>query len=488
MSISNKSVLSNLIWRYAERFLSVFITFLVSLILARLLSPEEYGTVALLSVIISFLEVFCTRGYNQSLVQKKQINSIDYNTAFWINNSIELILYIVLFFSSPFIANYFGELSLASMLRVLALRLLIAGFNSIQQAYAQRNMLFRKFFFSTLFGTLLSGIIGITLAYLGFGAWALIIQSLINPFVDTIVLFCTLDWHPSFEFSFLSFKEMTPFGIRMSIMGILDSLYGNIRSLIIGKRYSPSDLAFYNRGQSLPGLVINNTQTAASNVFFSALARENSIYDVKEKMRTYSRIMFFVLCPMMFGMACVSKELINVLYSSKWDSSVPYLIIHCFVYLTYVPIMPINQSLMAIRKEKLLLFISIFHRTSGIIILMIILNKGPFFIALSSVIIDYIIFFISYYVAIRFLDYKIKEIYYDVWKTLFSTFVMCLLILLENLFYNHINTIAILIIKIITGIIVYMLISILLKNQEFIKITKLLKKDKTVSQEEVSSL
>lgn len=475
MSISNKSVLSNLIWRYAERFLSVFITFLVSLILARLLSPKEYGTVALLSVIISLLEVFCTRGYNQALVQKKQINNIDYNTAFWINFIIELILYVIVFFTSTFIASYFGDLSLASMLRILALRLLIAGVNSIQQAYAQRNMLFRKFFFSTLFGTLLSGVIGITLAYLGFGAWALVIQSLINPFVDTIVLFFTLDWHPSFEFSFFSFKEMTPFGIRMSMMGLLDSLYGNIRSFIIGKRYSPSDLAYYNRGQSLPSLVINNTQTAASNVFFSALARENSVYDVKEKMRTYTRVMFFVLCPMMFGMACVSKELINVLFSSKWNPAVPYLIIHCFVYLTYVPIMPINQSLIAIRKEKLLLFISIFHRTLGIIILMIILNKGPFFIALSSVIIDYIVFFISYYAAIKFLDYKISEIYYDIWKTLLSTLVMCLIILFENVFYYSYNTILILIVKIITGIIVYILMSIILKNKEFIKIFELLK-------------
>ncbi len=474
MSVSNRKVFTNLIWRYAERLLNVFITFIVSLVLARLLSPEEFGTVALLGVVIGILEVFCTRGYNQALVQKKQIENIDYSTAFWTNLTIESVLYTAVFFFAPLISSYYGNEELTPLLRVLAIRLLISSFHSIQQAYAQRNMLFKKFFFSTLFGTLFSGVVGVGMAYLGFGAWALLAQSLVNSFVDTIVLLFTIEWRPKFEFSFKSFKDMTPFGIRMVLMGLLDSIYVNLRSLIIGKRYSTSDLAFHDKGQSIPSLVINNTQTAASNVFFSALSRENTTFDVKEKMRTYSRMMMYVLCPVMIGIACVSRETVLLLFTSKWEPAYPYVIIYCFDFLTWVPIMPINLALMAIRKEKVVLVTSIVQRVSGTLILLAVLKHGPLAIALSALIVDYTILFIAYVAANRVLKYSILEIINDVWKTVISTSIIAGIIGLESGFLPE-SIIVSLSVKIVSGVIVYLFMSIVLKDQVFKQLFEILK-------------
>ncbi len=474
MAVSNKKVFTNLVWRYAERFLAVLITFIVSLVLARLLTPDEYGTVALLGVIIGILEVFCTRGYNQALVQKKHIERVDYNTAFWTNLIIEALLYLAVYFFAPIISFYYGSEELIPLLRVLAIRLLIAGFHAIQQAYAQRNMLFKKFFFSTLFGTLLSGAVGVGMAYMGFGPWALVAQSLVNPLVDTIVLLFTIEWRPKVEFSFLSFKDMTPFGIRTFLMGLLDATYVNLRSLIIGKRYSTSDLGFHDKGQSIPSLVINNTQTAASNVFFSALSRENTTFDVKEKMRTYSRMMMYVLCPVMIGIACVSRETILLLFTSKWEPAFPYVIIYCFDYLTWVPIMPINLALMAIRRERVVLVISIIQRVSGTLILLAALNHGPLAIAISALIIDYIILIIAYGAANRVLKYSLSEIINDVWKTILSTAVIAVVIGTENMFLS-VNIIASLVIKAVSGVIVYICMSMILKDQAFKQMFELVK-------------
>lgn len=476
MSVSNKKVLSNLIWRYAERSLAVLITFVVSMVLSRILSPSDYGTVALISVIIGMLEVFCTRGYNQALVQKKIIYSIDYNTVFWTNLLIEIALYILVFLSAPLIANLYGDNELVEMVRILALKIVIAGFNSIQQAYAQRNMLFRKFFFSTLFGTFFSGVVGIIMAYAGAGAWAIVAQSLINPFVDTVVLFFTIEWKPKLEFSFLSFKEMTPFGIRMFLTGLIDSVYGNLRSFIIGMKYSASDLSFHDKGRNIPSLVINNTQTAASNVFFSALSKENTIFEVKEKMREYTRMMLFVLCPVMIGIACVSQKLIIILFSAKWEPSSPYVVLYCLAYLTWIPQMLINLSLMAIQREKIVLVISMIHRFSEIAILFGILNHGPFVIALSALVMDYMVFIIAYIVANKVLKYSFLEIVFDIWRTLVSTVIMAISIILENVLFTYNNIIMSLLLNVITGVIVFVVVSIIIKNKELLRLFALIKK------------
>ena len=208
MAISNRIVLKNLFWRYAERFLAQIVTFVVSMVLARILGPKEFGVVALINVIVGFLDVFSTRGFNQALIQKDNIDDLDYSTIFIFNMCINSILYLIVFAASPIIANFYDDNNLVWMIRVLSIRILITGFNAIQQAYVQRNMLFKKFFYSTLGGTLFSAFIGVVMAVNGMGAWSLVCQSLSNTVIDTFVLFLTIDWKPHLMFSIKRLKKL----------------------------------------------------------------------------------------------------------------------------------------------------------------------------------------------------------------------------------------------------------------------------------------
>ena len=482
MLIDNKSVFSNLIWRYAERVLAQAVTFVVSVVLARVLTPSDYGTVALMVVIINILEVFTSRGFNQALVQKKTIDDIDYSTIFWTNMFIEVCLYFAVFVAAPLIAHYYDNEAITLMIRVFAVRLIISGFNSIQQAYVQRNMMFRKFFYSTLFGTLFSAVVGLYLAFQGAGPWALIVQSITNQLVDTTVLFFTIKWKPRCQFSKDNLRSMGGFGVRMMFMGLLDSIYVNVRSLVIGKQYSTEQLAFYNQGQKIPDIVINNTQTAASNVFFSSLSRENTISDIKNRTRSFMRIMFFCLCPLMVGIACVSREVILVLFTDKWTQSIPFMIIFCFAYLTWVPQMPLIQSFLALGKSKLSLINTIVNRVSGIVVLIVVLNHGPFTIAVGGLITDILMMFYILIESNKIIGYKLSEMVDDFLKTTIGTVTMVFAIFFVSIFVNYnLSPILVLVIKIVVGIVTYSLVEVLIKNQEiriiFKYIIRMVKRD-----------
>lgn len=460
MSFSDSVVYKNLIWRYAERFLAQLVTFIVTLVLARLLSPSDYGVVALITVIISMLEVFSTRGYNQALIQRDDINDTDYSTIFLVNMLMNIILCIVVFFVSPFVADFYSNPNIILMLRILSLKLIISGFNSIQQAYVQRNMLFRKFFYSTLFGTIVSGLVGIIVALLGGGPWAIIVQSITNSCVDMIVLFFTIEWKPSLQFSWKSFSKMSGYGLKMFMMGILDSIYDNLRALIIGRKYTSEDLAYYNQGQKLPNMIICNTQIAASNVFFSALSREKE--HMKEKMREYISMMFFFLCPVMVGLACTSNDVITILFSNKWLASSEYMIIYCFSYLCWIPQIPIIQALNASNRTGKTLILSIFHRGAGITLLIVCLNKGPLFIAIGALAADILITVAVYIFGIIWMKYSLVEIIKDIYKTVISAAIMSFIVLELHILINGVFVRFVL--EIVVGVLTYGITSKLLKN------------------------
>ena len=198
---------TSFIWKFGERFLAQIVSFIVSIVLARILVPEDYGVVSLILVFIAFADVFVTSGFSTSLIQKRDATDVDFSTIFYCSLFVSIIIYVILFFSAPYIATFFGMPALSSILRAFSLRIPISAFNSVQHAYVSRNMLFRKFFFSTLWGTLLSGVLGIVAAYLGMGAWALIIQYMSNTIVDTIVLSFTIKWRPKLVFSITSAKN-----------------------------------------------------------------------------------------------------------------------------------------------------------------------------------------------------------------------------------------------------------------------------------------
>ena len=255
---SSNSTIYNFIWRFAERCGAQLVSFIVSIVLARILVPEDYGTIALVTVFTAILQVFVDSGLGTALIQKKEADDLDFSSVFYFNLVVCVILYIGMFVASPYIAAFYGDDTLTPIIRVLSLTIIISGVKGIQQAYVSRNMLFKRFFFSTIGGTIFSAILGIGMAYAGFGVWALVVQQLSNTAIDTLILWITVKWRPKKLFSWSRLKVLLSFGWKLLVSSLLDTGYNNLRNLIIGKMYSSADLAFYNQGDKFPKVIVTN--------------------------------------------------------------------------------------------------------------------------------------------------------------------------------------------------------------------------------------
>lgn len=270
-NIKNKTV-SGLIWRFMERCGAQGVNFVVSIILARLLAPELYGTIALITVFTAILEIFVDSGMGNALIQKKDADDVDFSSVFYFNMLMCVVLYGVMFISAPYIAKFYKDSELTPIVRVMSLVLIISGLKNVQQAYVSRTMQFKRFFFATLGGTIVAAVVGIWMAYEGYGVWALVAQNLVNKVIDTTVLWFTVKWRPKLLFSIKRLKGLVSYGWKLLASSLLDTVYNNLRQLIIGKLYSSSDLAFYNRGKQFPNFVITNINTSIDSVLFPAMS------------------------------------------------------------------------------------------------------------------------------------------------------------------------------------------------------------------------
>lgn len=464
-NLKNK-VMSALLWKFAERIAAQLVTFIVSIVLARLLSPDDYGAIALVMIFITIANVFVVNGFGSALIQKKNTDNVDFSSVFYFNIAFSIFLYFLLFITSPYIATFYSMEILSPVLRVLGLRIIVAGVNSVQQAYVSRNMLFKRFFWSTLFGTLLSGIVGIAMAYSGYGIWALVAQYLTNTSVDTIVLWFTVKWRPDFVFSLKRMKIMFKYGWKLLCSGLLDTGYSQLRSLLIGKMYSPSDLAFYDKGNQYPSLVVNNINASISSVLFPAISQEQD-NKVKVKMMTQRaiRTSSYIMWPMMVGLGIIAKPLISLMLTDKWLPCVPYLQIACFVY-GFWPIHTANlEAIKAVGRSDLFLRLEVIKKIIGLIILIISLRYGVMAIALSATVTTIISCFINACPNRKLLKYSYSEQIKDIGSSIILAGVMGILIYpIKFVIYNNLLLI---ILQTILGAIVYVVGSALFKLDSY---------------------
>lgn len=320
-------------WRFLERIGAQGVTFAVSIVLARILDPDTYGVVALITVFTTIMQVFIDAGLGSALIQKKDADDTDFSSVFFFNLGMCIVLYGIMFLCAPLIAELYERPYMTPMIRVLSLVLIISGIKNVQQAYVSRNLLFKKFFFSTLGGTIGAAIIGVWMALAGFGVWALIAQNLFNVTLDTIILWITVKWRPQRRFSFHRLKSLLIYGWKLLASALLDVGYHSISQLLIGKKYTSSDLAYYNRGNQFPSLIVSNVNTSMDSVLFPAMS---SLQDDKEKVLEITRRAIktstFVMMPLMMGLAVCAEPLIRIVLTEKWLPSVFYLRIFCFSY------------------------------------------------------------------------------------------------------------------------------------------------------------
>ena len=344
MNNRQRSVFSNFIWRYLERIGAQGVTFLVSVVLARILDPAVYGTVAIVTVFTTIMQVFVDSGMGNALIQKKDADDVDFSSVFYFNLLICALLYLVMFFVAPFIALFYEMPELTNLIRVMSLILIISGVKNVQQAYVSKHMLFKKFFFSTLGGTIGAAVVGIWMAWKGYGVWALVVQGLFNALVDTVILWITVKWRPKRVFSIQRLKNLFSYGWKLLASALLNTGYRELRQLIIGKIYTSDDLAFYNRGNQFPHLIVTNINTSIDSVLFPSMAKEQDDSGrVRDMTRRAIKISSYLMMPMMMGLAVCAEPIVRLVLTEKWLPSVLYLRIFCFTY-AFFPIHTANLN------------------------------------------------------------------------------------------------------------------------------------------------
>lgn len=464
-SLKNKTF-SNMLWRFAERFGAEGVKFLVSIILARLLMPEEYGTLALIMVFISILNVFIDSGLGNALIQKKDADDLDFSTVFLFNLFFCVILYLVMFFLAPYIALFYRNETLTPVIRVLCLTLIISGVKNVQQAYVSRNLLFKKFFFATLGGTLGAAILGIIMAYNGYGVWALIAQHLFNTTTDTIILWISVKWKPKFTFSFSRFKKLFSYGWKLLIASLISNIYINLRQLLIGRVYSSSDLAFYNKGKEFPNTLMVNIDAATEGVLFPVFSqKQDDLIQLKNMLRKSIMAGCYILFPVMAGLAAIGKNMIPLLLTEKWLPALPFLYIFCFSC-ALDPISSANlNGLRAMGRSDKILKLEIIKKSIGLCLVLISIPFGVFTIALTAALYSVIAQIINSIPNSKILNYSIIDQFKDLLPSLGISLLMFVIVYVMNSI--PMNRVLLLVIQIITGFVVYVLFSAVFRLESF---------------------
>lgn len=467
MSLTTKrKVLSGMLWRYAERCGAQGVQFIVSIVLARLLTPSDYGIVGLITVFISIANVFINSGFGSALVQKKNADKIDFSSVFFFNLSMSIFLYIIMFFAAPYIASFYNEPILTNVVRVVSISLLIGGVNNIQQSYVSKTMQFKKFFFATIIGTLISAIIGIYIAYKGGGVWALVAQSLSNQVIDTIILWLTVKWRPTLTFNLKRMKRLFSFGWKMLCANVLDSIYSNIYSLIIGKFYSTADLGYYNRGKIFPVLIIENINTSIQSVLIPTMSeQQTNVKAVKNIMRRSITTSTFLIFPMMSGLAAIAKPLTIVLLTDKWLPSVIYLQLSCIIY-ALMPIHTANLSAInSLGRSDIFLKLEIIKKVMGVTMLVITIPFGVKVMVMGSCVTSVIGSFINAFPNKKLLNYS----YFEQIKDMAPSFILSMVMFAVVFPITMLNIAPIIqmIIQIILGAAVYIGLAKLFKLECF---------------------
>lgn len=469
MDNTKTKVLSGLVWKFAERISAQVVTFVVSVILARMLMPEDYGLITLVTIFITFANCIVTNGFGSSLIQKKDADNLDFSTVLYFQTAFSIVLYFILFVSAPLIAKFFGEGydQLVPVLRVLGIRIPLTAINNVQQAYVSKQMIFRKFFFSTIIGTIISAGVGIYMAYAGYGVWALVGQYLTSTIISTVILAFTIHWKPELKFSWTRLRELFRYGWKLLVAGLISEIYNELRSLVIGKLYTSDDLAFFDRGKQIPNIIVTNINTSISNVLFPAISNaQNNINDVKAIMRRSIRTSSYIMCPLMFGLAVVAEPLISLLLTDKWLPCVPYLQIYCISF-CFEPIQTANlQAIKAVGRSDIFLKLEIIKKAAYTIILVAVMFHSVEAIAYSLLLNTLIAVFVNTAPNKKLIGYSFKELIADMAPGILLSAAMAVTVWLEGMFLS-LPTIFMLIVQVLTGGVVYLLLSVIFKVESF---------------------
>ena len=464
--MNGKKIVSGMMWRFGEKITAQAVSLIVSIVLARILMPEDYGIVAVVNVFIAIAEIFVTSGLGTALIQKKEATQTDFSTLFWSNIAMSLVLYAIVFIASPLIADFYDMPLLTPVLRVFAIRLPINAINSIQNAYVSRHMDFKKFFFATIIGTIVSAVVGIGMAYAGYEVWALVGQMLTNTIIDTIVLFLTIKWRPTFEFSLECAKPLISYGWKILATDLIGTIFNQLNSFIIGKKYSSEDLAYYTQGKKFPELVNNNIGATLSAVLFPAMSLSAGKEEIKAIRRKSLKMLEYVIFPLMLGMFTVADKMIIVLLTEKWAFAVPFVRITCIAAILGVFGTTLIQEIKAIGRSDITLKMELIKKPIFLVIAIIAMQFGVMAIVCTMIINEVLAFCFNVYPVRKYIGFDFKVHLLDALPSFLMSVVMCVVVYLIGKIIPR--DIICLTVQVVVGVSIYLGLSIMTKNESFI--------------------
>lgn len=466
-SVYNKtSVLKSFLWKLLEKCSVQGVSFIVTIVLARILSPEEYGIVAIVTIFLHFSNILIEGGFSTALIQKKGYDNKDFSTILYFSLFVALFIYIILFASSGAISSFFNEPQLGPVIKVLGTTVFFCAINSIQKAYVSKKMLFKKMFICSLIAALISGGIAIYLASKGWGVWALVFYSIISQILITVLMWFMVKWRPILTFSTTSFKTLFNFGWKIMTTHVIISIFTNIRSIIISKFYNASMLAFFDKGKQLPALAMENINSSIQTILFPVFSESQDDRNrVKQMIRRSIKTNCLFVFPIMIALVTMAEDLVVTIFTEKWVMMVPYVQIFAISYLL-MPMQLANiEAIKSLGYSNITLKLEIVKKVIEVIILVFSSLIGVMAIAWGVVIYNFICLFINLYPNTKLLKYSFKEQVQDFMPQLFASIAMGCCIQCVKLV--PINNISLLLIQFAVGVFSYYLVCKVTKMESF---------------------
>lgn len=467
MTPSNRrATFSSFIWKLMERIGVMVMTIVIQLLLARLLMPADFGVIALVSVFVSLSNVLVSSGLATALIQKKTVDELDLNSVFYASCGVAAIFFAINFAVAPRVADLYNRPELTLVMRALALSILWTPLNIVQNALVSRGLLFKKVFFRSSLATLLSGGIGVWLALAGFGVWALVAQTVSSTFLMCALLWVSVRWRPSLQFSWARVRAMYSFSWKMLASSLVDTVDRQARTLIVGTVFSPTALGFFDKGQVFPKMIVDSVNGSVQSVLLPVLsARQDDRASVKSGMRRAMTTSAYFVFPAMAGLAAIAPPLVLLVLTDKWTPAVPFIQVFCGVYALW-PIHTANlQAIVALGRSDVFLRLEVAKKIMGLLVLLVSIRFGPIGIAVGMLVSGVISSFINARPNVRLLDYRYREQVRDIAPALGLSILMGLAVwALQGLGLDLGLTLAI---QVVCGVVLYFGASAALRFEAF---------------------
>lgn len=461
-----KSTFDGMLWIFAERMSAKLVSFLVTLVLARLLMPEDYSVISVAAIFFSFCNVFIYGGLNTALVQKKSADGLDYSSVLCVSLAMAAALCALSYLAAPWIAQLYKKEQLTAVIRVMGLSFFILAFKSVLNAYTSSHLQFRKFFYATFVGTVISAVVGIAMALKGLGVWALVAQEMTNSLIDTLMLLVTTRMEVKLRCSLKRLKKLLSFGMHNFASSVVSVIYDQLSPLVIGLRFTAVDLAYYSKGKSFPGLINTTLSETMSEVLFPVMTKvQDNIEDVRNVTRRYMKTSTYVIFPIMVGLMVVADTFVRLLLTEKWMRCAIYIKIFSVSYMLGLISVGAIQAFRALGRSDVVLKLELVKKALSMVVLVsfIVLAKQPEALAVCSAVCSFMAFCVNAIPAGKILGYGFWEQARDLLPNLLLSLLMALPVALMGRL--PIPDLALLPLQILTGAAVYVELSILFKNE-----------------------